>query len=357
VAPHLVVGGSFQHAGANSTGQINAFGLAEWDGTAWTGLGLSGYPYGSTSALGTFMSSSGAPLLISADTYLGSRDSAGRHNLGPFSDVTSMVSFDPDGDGPLPSELVVAGVHVYQYVGDPEHGGITWEDVYDYADVSSGVGSVSPTWTDMMEAPCNALTTIPDGAGGWTMAAGLPAAPYMAALVSNPNPSVVTQPVGGLAHRGGSIELSMVANAPVTYEWRCLVGNSPLTLRDRTEADGTTCSGTTTANLRIDNIGTSMTGYFNPGGPYSMVSFWCVITDPCHQTASTQMATFRISRCSADFNHDGGAATDADIEAFFACMAGNCCTRCDGPDFNGDGAVATDADIESFFRVLAGGPC
>ncbi len=61
----------------------------------------------------------------------------------------------------------------------------------------------------------------------------------------------------------------------------------------------------------------------------------------------------------ADFNGDGDVGTDADIEAFFACLGGNCCATCfpGGADFNGDGDVGTDADIESFFRVLAGGPC
>jgi hypothetical protein len=62
---------------------------------------------------------------------------------------------------------------------------------------------------------------------------------------------------------------------------------------------------------------------------------------------------------SADFDGDGDVGTDADIEAFFACLAGNCCPTCfaGGADFNGDGDVGTDADIESFFRVLAGGEC
>jgi hypothetical protein len=62
---------------------------------------------------------------------------------------------------------------------------------------------------------------------------------------------------------------------------------------------------------------------------------------------------------SADFNCDGDVATDADIEAFFACLAGNCPPPpCDSSaDFNGDGDSATDADIEAFFRVLAGGTC
>jgi probable HAF family extracellular repeat protein len=64
--------------------------------------------------------------------------------------------------------------------------------------------------------------------------------------------------------------------------------------------------------------------------------------------------------CStADFDGDGDSATDADIEAFFACLAGNCCSTCwsGGADFNGDGDAATDADIEAFFRVLSGNPC
>jgi hypothetical protein len=66
-----------------------------------------------------------------------------------------------------------------------------------------------------------------------------------------------------------------------------------------------------------------------------------------------------VSRtCTNDYNDDGDVGTDADIEAFFACLAGNCCATCPSDaDFNGDGDVGTDEDIESFFRVLAGGAC
>jgi hypothetical protein len=62
---------------------------------------------------------------------------------------------------------------------------------------------------------------------------------------------------------------------------------------------------------------------------------------------------------TADFDNDGDVGTDADIEAFFVCLSGNCCPTCfeRGPDFDGDGDVGTDADIEAFFRVLAGGSC
>jgi len=61
--------------------------------------------------------------------------------------------------------------------------------------------------------------------------------------------------------------------------------------------------------------------------------------------------------CSSDFNGDGDSGTDADIEAFFACLAGDCCRTCWTADFDRDGDVGTDQDIEAFFRVLAGGHC
>jgi hypothetical protein len=75
-------------------------------------------------------------------------------------------------------------------------------------------------------------------------------------------------------------------------------------------------------------------------------------------TARPVLTITAIARCgSADFNGDGAFGTDADIDAFFACLSGNCCPTCGSADFNGDGATATDADIEAFFRVLAGGSC
>ena len=64
-------------------------------------------------------------------------------------------------------------------------------------------------------------------------------------------------------------------------------------------------------------------------------------------------------RGACGFDGDRDTGTDADIEAFFACLGGNCCGMCftGGADFDGDGDVGTDADIEAFFRVLGGGPC
>jgi hypothetical protein len=62
---------------------------------------------------------------------------------------------------------------------------------------------------------------------------------------------------------------------------------------------------------------------------------------------------------SVDFDCDGDTGTDADIEAFFRCLAGDCpaapCTN--DADFDNDGEAGTDADIAWFFSVLGGGPC
>lgn len=60
---------------------------------------------------------------------------------------------------------------------------------------------------------------------------------------------------------------------------------------------------------------------------------------------------------SSDYDHDGDLGTDSDIEAFFACLAGSCCSTCYTADLNGDGRPAGDTDIESFFRTLAGNGC
>jgi serine protease len=78
------------------------------------------------------------------------------------------------------------------------------------------------------------------------------------------------------------------------------------------------------------------------------------------QSALARLRSDLSSGCgTSDFNGDGDFGTDQDIEAFFACLAGNCCPTCltNGADFNRDGDVGTDQDIEAFFRVLAGGNC
>jgi probable HAF family extracellular repeat protein len=89
-----------------------------------------------------------------------------------------------------------------------------------------------------------------------------------------------------------------------------------------------------------------------------------IVGGGCHWISDTQCRgegfLVTLPPCGArDFDQDGDPGTDQDIQAFLACLAGDCCATCDrhGADFDGDGAPGTDLDIECFFRVLAGGPC
>jgi hypothetical protein len=82
------------------------------------------------------------------------------------------------------------------------------------------------------------------------------------------------------------------------------------------------------------------------------------VDDGVHKVVLMPRPLIVVGRCRADFDGDGAVGTDGDIAAFFACLAGNCCARCETSDYNGDGDFGTDADIEQFFTDLTnGGPC
>jgi subtilisin-like proprotein convertase family protein len=150
---------------------------------------------------------------------------------------------------------------------------------------------------------------------------GAPLTFYQHVLNAQPG-SLVTGGTYRPAGCGGT-PVSLDAAGPVGFGGIPAAGNWTLEIRDER----------TGVQAYLNAWGLS----FNGGGP-----------PPCASTCG-----------SADFNCDGDTATDADIEAFFACLAGNCppppCSA--SADFNGDGDSATDADIEAFFRVLAGGTC
>ncbi|HYE62037.1 MAG TPA: hypothetical protein VD997_08570 [Phycisphaerales bacterium] len=96
-----------------------------------------------------------------------------------------------------------------------------------------------------------------------------------------------------------------------------------------------------------------------PGQPFTLA-----LTRPAADTTPSapqsepeDLVEGQLDHCAQDFNGDGDSGTDQDIEAFFACLGGNCCLMCGTSDYNGDGDFGTDQDIESFFRVLGGGSC
>jgi hypothetical protein len=134
---------------------------------------------------------------------------------------------------------------------------------------------------------------------------------------------------------------------PLSYEWQ---------VRGVESASWTTLTPGSNTVPGVGQIGASGVG--TPGVTLSnlgMTANWasvrCLVSNACGTVESPHAS---LSIPTSDFNQDGDFGTDADIEAFFWCLACSC--EC-GQDFDGDGDFGTDADIESFFRVLAGGTC
>jgi CHRD domain/Immunoglobulin domain len=160
------------------------------------------------------------------------------------------------------------------------------------------------------------------------------------------SPLMTTQPSNATVNSGDPASFTVAADprggGALSYQWRHNSVNIPA---------GAPYSGINTATLSINPATASEAGTYD-----------CVITNTCGSSTSNS-ATLTVnagSTCdSPDFDCDGDVGTDADIEAFFACLGGNCpappCTN--SADFNHDGDIGTDADIEAFFRVLGGGPC
>jgi FG-GAP-like repeat len=165
-------------------------------------------------------------------------------------------------------------------------------------------------------------------------------------------PTITTQPRSGPVCATGALVLSVAAvgTAPLAYQWQwrpdpgadvwidVVNGVNPPQGQARFSAQGAT-----TPSL----IRTAI-------APSRDFTARCRIVNGCGATVS-QAATVVIN--SADFNNDGLSGTTADIQAFFACLAGDCCATCGSTDFDGDGDVGTDRDIATFFRLLTGGSC
>jgi hypothetical protein len=187
----------------------------------------------------------------------------------------------------------------------------------------------------------NEIFAIHDGvtAGGHVSAYYSRWSPLGAPWVSG-QPRPVESPCGGSA--SFSVEAPS-GYSDVQYQWR----REGEPLEDGPTPWGSVVSGARTSVLTISGVGGADARVYSVD-----------VSNSCNGDLSASVALTLSTCCSdPDFNHDGVPGTDADIEAFFACLAGSCCLRCGSADFNADGDAGTDADIEAFFRVLAGGSC
>jgi hypothetical protein len=141
-------------------------------------------------------------------------------------------------------------------------------------------------------------------------------------------PVVVSQPAGAVLCGSHSLDIGVWADGTLLrYQWR---------------RNGVALDGQMSPTLRIEHP-----------GPGDLGTYTCVVSNACGSVVS---AGARLVAAN-DYDGDGAVGTDADIQAFFACLAGECCPTCGGPDFDGDGQNGTDADIAAFFLALAGEGC
>jgi hypothetical protein len=305
----LYVGGRFATAGG-----VSASNIAKWNGSTWSALANGGLNW-SVSALAVY-DDGGGPKLYVGGGFARTADSAvdGLWRIARW-DGTSWSAVGFEGLTPWSSEASALTVFNGQLVAGGMLGTIGGE-------------SQVMVWNGQYWSSLGGV--VRDGGGGAVSALG-----------------VVDDGTGPALYAGGTF--TSVAGVPANqiakwdgFSWSALG------------------SGITSAidELQIvraiagfdDGTGSALYvgGSFGDAGGVPgtrLLARWvsCVQDDPC---------------CRGDYNGDGDTGTDADIEAFFACVAGDCCPACPSDaDFNCDGDVGTDADIESFFRVLAGGPC
>jgi len=291
----LIIGGAFTTAGGATVNRI-----ARWDGTTWSALGS-----------------------------------------GMNGDVYAMAVM-PNGDLIAAGDFtVVSGAPMNRIA---RWNGSSW----------SALGSGLP-------ALVRALEVLPNGhlavGGDFLTAGGQPSARFARWADGGTPVTITDQPDSVEIGIDDPAVLTVVATggSPITYQWQ---QQDLFTFGFIDINDGPVigpfgqpfceAAGTTTNELTLtDHDGTAQV-------------YRCVVTNACGSVESSEVSvtfTFVNPHCQQDFNGDGDFGTDQDIEAFFACLGGDCCGTCGSQDFNGDGDFGTDQDIESFFRVLSGGDC
>jgi Immunoglobulin domain len=339
----LYAGGTFTTAGASSINYLASYNGGNWE-TVADGL----FPNGTGSGVYCLTSYSAPGDVNSPYLVLGGKFVTNFNSVPNLARAGSLV-FAMSGFGSGINDTVRAAT-IYQ--GDLVIGG-------DFTATPGGAmnhiardglpGGSADGWHAMglgVDGPVYALqpafvTELHVG-GAFSTAGGF-SSPSWARWNGTGRPAILGQPNNPPAACNATITVTPIASyTGLTYQWQRNGAN----LSNGTTTSGSVVSGATTATLTLSNLSSPDQGAYR-----------CLVSNACGTTTSNA-ANLSVFCCgSADFNGDGDFGTDADIEAFFACLAGNCCATCGSADFNADGDIGTDADIEAFFRVLGGGTC
>jgi hypothetical protein len=391
IAPNgdIVIGGTFSSAGG-----VSAANIARWDGMTWTpvGAGLNGAvralafaPNGDLFAGGTF-STFGSP----AATRIARWDGSQWNPLG--SGMGTQFAYSPEVDAllALPSGDVIVGGR-FEFAGSVYSPAVARWSNSSWSAMGSGflVGTQSATVYGLALHPTGDIIAGgsmpgPRAIARWNGSAWAPlgAGLVLTGSAGGPTANCVAVTTAGEIAAGGTFYGSASRVSCEFARWtdsgvpwvalppasQAVRSGLPLSLA-AAPADGYAAVGPITYQWRHN--GADIPGASGPLDPSGLASFSIadaqdsdagsydvIFTNPCGSATSDAAQVTISPPCgSADFNGDGDTGTDADIEAFFACLAGSCCALCGSADFNGDGDTGTDADIESFFRVLSGGPC
>jgi trimeric autotransporter adhesin len=318
----LYAGGTFPSAGGQASG-----GLARWNGTAWSTLG--GAFNGSVYALQVYNNE----LVIGgqfANLNLVRLNTAGSiTTLGgsPANGPVHSLAVGPDGHLYAGGEFTAVGAVPATRMARWD--GTAWSGVRGGLD-----GTVHALQTYRNEVHAGGV--FGKARGGEVIA------PAWGRYTVDGIPWIARHPVGQTACVGQEVEATMYPAPgyfPFTVTWR----HNGIPFTQGARPWGSNVELASAFTLRITQVTAQDTG-----------TYQAEIATAC---GSVETVEFTILVNSADFDNDGDIGTDADIEAFFACLAGNCCAPCGTADFDGDGDIGTDADIEAFFRVLAGGAC
>jgi trimeric autotransporter adhesin len=344
---HLAAGGSYQ-----SIGGVPAKSVAVWDGSSWSPLGngltgssllaharaLAVLPSGELVVAGEFVGAGGEPVANVARW-----DGQAWHPMGAgLNGVVYALCVLDNGDLIAGGGFTASGTTQVRYLA--RWNSSEWTTFSAVPGPNSWVRSLTPTHdgggllAGGQFGACGSLITRRiarwDGAAWSALGAGMTgvAFSHVNAISILTDGSVVA---GGYFSTAGGVPVSNIARWDGLAWSRLSSGLRP--------PPGTGLLGEA---LALATRGNELI----VGGDFGLAG----------GTISPTLARWLTACCgTADFDGDGDAGTDADIEAFFRCLAGDCCPACflGGADFNGDGDAGTDGDIESFFRVLAGGPC
>jgi hypothetical protein len=347
LSAQLVAGGGFAHTGSDSTGQIETGRVARWDGTAWhaIGQGLGQQADARVNALTTLDGDLVAAGYIDVDGS-GEQNRVARWDGAAWQSMGNPFDANIDALAVFQGQLYAAGAFTSTFFGPPVSRIARWNGS-GWTNVGGGVDAAGAPWIYALAVYRGELVVA-----GHFAFAGAANANNIAAWNGTSWRAL------GLGVTNDDTAIPSIL-ALCTHEGN-LIASGRFAYADQQQVDNLArWDGLAWTNLGWGTNDTvrclaSFGGELIVGGDFTAVG-----DDTNGEQVSVHWARWRDMGCcgSADFNGDGAAGTDADIDAFFACLSGNCCPTCGSADFNGDGAVATDADIEAFFRVLAGGSC